>query len=60
MFQVQVYGVGYYVDPTAVPKSVYHKLRFVVGKFGEELSLAPKWAQHLANFLTAKYVVTKF
>lgn len=60
MFQVIVYGAGYYIDPLSVPKSVYHKLRFLVGKFGEDLNKAPFWARHKAHMLAAKFVTTQF
>jgi len=60
MFQVIVFGQGYYVDPTAVPKAVYHKLRFLTGKFGENMSASPAWARHKAHMLAAKFISTKF
>ena len=60
MFQLTVFGVGYYVDPTAIPKWVYHKLSFYVGKFGENLDVSPAWVRHGANFLAAKFIRTTF
>lgn len=60
MFQVTVFGQGYYVDPTAIPEAVFHKLRFLVGKFGENLDLGPFWARHKANMLARKFIKTTF
>lgn len=60
MFKIIVYEAGYYVDPGTLPKWVYHKLRFLVSKFGENLDIAPKWARHAANFLARKFISTTF
>lgn len=61
MFQVSVFGRGYYVDPKAVPKAVYHKLKFLTGKFGENLDLrTPAWARHKANMLARKFIPASF
>lgn len=55
MFQIILQSVGYYIDPTVLPKAVYHRLKFLANKFGENLDEAPYWVRHNARMLLGKY-----
>jgi hypothetical protein len=56
---VQALGVSYYFDNDAVPEFVQHKVRFLVGKFGNDLdAAAPAWARLKASQYLRRWGLT--